>query len=134
MRIRSMNNPVAAYCWPLSLLRARAPIAAKVGSGGASTFRLLRSCDRMGGFLLARLVVRAAARLCLAPFEIFPQRRTQPRLARRLRPSLGALGHGRSLGRDLRPVHASWPGFVPAIHVFDAITNSRRGCPAQGRA
>jgi hypothetical protein len=28
----------------------------------------------------------------------------------------------------------SWPGFVPAIHVFFASAPSRRGCPAQGRA
>jgi tRNA A37 threonylcarbamoyltransferase TsaD len=28
----------------------------------------------------------------------------------------------------------SWPGFVPAIHVFIASALMRRGCPAQGRA
>ena len=31
-------------------------------------------------------------------------------------------------------IFSSWPGFVPAIHVFLAATLSRRGCPAQGRA
>src|SRR5437660_8614163 len=80
---------------PLSLLRARAPIAAKVGSGAPSTFGLVGSCAGIDGFRLGRfgLVLRAAARLRLAALEIFPQRRAQPRLARRLRPSLGALGH-----------------------------------------
>src|ERR1019366_10213322 len=29
---------------------------------------------------------------------------------------------------------SSWPGFVPGIHVFLAYVQSRRGCPAQGRA
>jgi hypothetical protein len=28
----------------------------------------------------------------------------------------------------------SWPGFVPAIHVFLASALLRRGCPAHGRA
>ena len=29
---------------------------------------------------------------------------------------------------------SSWPGFVPAIHVFLARKQQGRGCPAQGRA
>src|ERR1043166_7317877 len=97
MRIRSMMNPVAA-CSPLSRGRTRALIAAKVGSGALSTFGLLRSCFSRCEFTLRRLgcrrpVLRAAPRLRLAALEVFPQRRPQPRLPRRLGPGLGALGH-----------------------------------------
>jgi len=29
---------------------------------------------------------------------------------------------------------SSWPGFVPAIHVFLVWVQPRRGCPGQARA
>src|ERR1043166_5040171 len=101
MRIRSMRNPIAAS-WPLSQVGARALIAAKVGSGALSTFRLVGSCFRRREFRLARLrfLLRAAACLRLAALEVLPQRRAQPRLPRRLVPGLGALDNGRASCRE----------------------------------
>jgi hypothetical protein len=40
-----------------------------------------------------------------------------------------------AVSNHLKMIHfSSWPGFVPAIHVFPAQAKPRRGCPAQGRA
>src|SRR5215468_667498 len=85
---------------PLSRVRARAPIAAKVGTGPPSTLWLIGSCGGIAGFRLLRrgFVLRAAARLRLAPPEVFPQRRTQPRLAGGLGAGLGGVGHAGRLG------------------------------------
>src|ERR1043166_3761671 len=125
MRIRSMNTPcglaaVPAAVSPLSRATTRAPIAAKVGKDGLLTFRLVGGCFRRREFALARLwfILPAAPRLRLAPPEIPPQRRAQPRLPRRLGPGLGALGHGRKIrdGRTARP--RGMAELRPAIHVL----------------
>src|SRR5262249_49076854 len=125
MRMRSMITPLRPRGRsPGGLFAAVPGLNTRADCGESrerlslSTFRLLRSCFSRREFTLARfrwlgLVLGAAARLRLAALEVFPQRRTQPRLPRRLRPGLRSLGHGRNLGSDLRPVHALW--FAPAV-------------------